>query len=320
MRISPVVTGICAVLLCANAMGQSRTQTGLERPGVSSPGKLMTPADLQALPMQTPDHRLAYGEDPNQYGELRLPSPSHPAPYPVVVLVHGGCWKARYATSRDLAPMGDALKADGIATWNIEYRRLPQPGSGWPGTYLDVGHAVDYLRSIAERYKLDLNRVVVVGHSAGGHLTMWVATRQRVAKESALFVANPLPVRGVINLAGTIDMADNIPNMEATCGDTVVNTLLGGTPADVPGRYREASAINMLPLGIPQVLIWGAYDNFVPKAIVEKYVSAAKQAGDSVRFVVIPGVGHFETASPTSSAWPSVHAAIQSLLDGKLPQ
>jgi acetyl esterase/lipase len=320
MRISPVVTGIYTVLVCASAMGQSSAKAQVNRPVVSSPGKLMTPKDLQSLPIQAPDRRLAYGTDANQYGELRLPSQSHGGPHPVVVLVHGGCWKAQYATSRDLAPMADALKADGIATWNIEYRRLPQPGSGWPGTYLDVGNAVDYLRSIAAQYKLDLNRVVVVGHSAGGHLTMWVATRQRIAKESALFLANPLPVRGVINLAGTIDMADNIPNMEATCGDTVVTTLLGGTPSNVPGRYREASAINILPLGVPQVLIWGAYDNFVPKAIVEKYVSAAKQAGDSVRFVVIPGVGHFETASPTSSAWPSVHAAIQSLLDGKLPQ
>jgi pimeloyl-ACP methyl ester carboxylesterase len=127
-----------------------------------------------------------------------------------------------------------------------------------------------------------------------------------VAKESARFLAPPLRVRGVINLAGTIDMADNIPNMEATCGDSVVTTLLGGTPADVPGRYREASAINVLPPGVPQVLVRGRYDDFVPRPIVEKCVRLATQAGDSVRLVVIPGDGHFKSASPTSSAWPSV--------------
>jgi acetyl esterase/lipase len=91
--------------------------------------------------------------------------------------IHGGCFKAAYATARDLAPMGDALKADGIASWNVEYRRLGQPGGGWPGTYLDVGRAVDHLHALARQYALDLGRVVVVGHSAGGHLAMWAAAR-----------------------------------------------------------------------------------------------------------------------------------------------
>ena len=97
----------------------------------------MTPDELQKLPTRPPDHRHDYGADRNQFGELRLPAAR--GPHPVVVLVHGGCWKAEYATLRDLAPMGDALKDEGIASWNIEYRRPRQQGSGWPGTYLDVG-------------------------------------------------------------------------------------------------------------------------------------------------------------------------------------
>src|SRR5689334_2151478 len=100
MRISLVVTGICTVLVSASAMGQSTAKARVNQPVESSPGKLMTPEDLHALPIQDPDHHLSYGEDPNQYGELRLPSPSHRGPHPVVVLVHGGCWKAQYATSR----------------------------------------------------------------------------------------------------------------------------------------------------------------------------------------------------------------------------
>jgi acetyl esterase/lipase len=178
---------------------------------------------------------------------------------------------------------------------------------------------VDHLRSFAAQYDLDLNRVVVVGHSAGGHLAMWVAARLRLGEKSPLFVADPLPVRGVVNLAGTIDMADNIPRMEAGCGDTVVTAMLGGTPADVPERYGEASAITMLPLGIPQALIWGAHEDFVPISLAEKYARAATRAGDTVRVVVVPGVGHFEVASPFSSAWPVVRAAIRSLLVGQLP-
>ena len=136
---------------------------------------LMTPGELQALPSEPPDLRAAYGTDSSQYGELRVPS--GPGPHPVVVLIHGGCFKAAYATLRDLAPMGDALRAAGIATWNLEYRRLGQTGGGWPGTYLDVASAVDHLRVLARQHPLDLGRVVIVGHSAGGHLAMWAAAR-----------------------------------------------------------------------------------------------------------------------------------------------
>jgi acetyl esterase/lipase len=311
-RCGSVLMAIGATLLVI--CGACGTATG---PDTAAPlGNLMTPAELQALPMRAPDHRLAYGEDANQYGELRVPSQG--GPHPVVVLIHGGCWKEPFATLRDLSPMGDALEEEGVATWNVEYRRLYQPGSGW-GTYLDVGRAVDHLRSIAAQFDVDLSRVVVIGHSAGGHLAMWAAARTRLDKESPLFVADPLPVRGVVNLAGTIDMADNIPRMEAGCGDTVVTAMLGGTPGDVPERYAQASAITLVPLGIPQALVWGEHEDFVPLPLAEKYGQLATKAGDSVRIVVVPGVGHFELASPFSSAWPMVRSAIRSLLDGQLP-
>ncbi|HJR62744.1 MAG TPA: alpha/beta hydrolase [Gemmatimonadaceae bacterium] len=277
----------------------------------------MTPMDLQAIPSSAPDLRVAYGEDSSQYGELRLPS--GPGPHPVVVLVHGGCFKAAYATARDLAPMGDALEANGIATWNIEYRRLGQPGGGWPGTYLDVGHAVDHLRTLARAHTLDLGRVVIVGHSAGGHLAMWAAARSRLPAESPLYMSDPLPVRGVIDLAGPVDMTANIPGYQGLCRDSVITSLLGGTPATVPERYAHTSAIKLLPLGIPQVLIMGEHEDFVPRPLAEAYVRAAAQAGDSVRMIVIPGAGHFEIASPRASTWPQVESAIRSLLDGTLP-
>jgi acetyl esterase/lipase len=282
-----------------------------ERPTSTTP-KLMTPADLQVLPMLPPDHRLAYGDDANQVGELRLPSGR--GPNPVVVLIHGGCWKAEYATLRDLAPMGDALKAEGIASWNIEYRRLRQPGSGWPGTYLDVGRAIDHLRQVASTHRLDLTRVVVLGHSAGGHLAMWAGTRQRIPPTSALHVANPLPVRGVVNLAGTIDMGENIAYMEAECKDTVVSSMLGGSPSSVPERYRQVSANTMVPLGVQQVLIWGEHEQFVPLPLARSHVDAATQAGDRARVIVVPAMGHFELASPRSSGWPTVLDAIRSVL------
>lgn len=291
----------------------------IETPARASPqrGKtarpaLMTPADLQSLPARPADHRLPYGGDPSQFAELRLPSGA--GPHPVAVLVHGGCWKAEYATLRDLAPMGDALKPEGIASWNVEYRRLGNAGSGWPGTYLDIGRAIDHLRQVAPNYRLDLTRVAVVGHSAGGHLAMWAAMRQRLSRNSPVYVANPLPLRGVVNLAGTIDMRENIAHMEAACNDTVVTTMLGGTPASVPDRYREVSATTMLPLRVPQVLVWGEHENFVPLSLARRHVDAATKAGDRARLILIPAIGHFESASPQSSAWPTVLEAIRSLV------
>jgi len=277
----------------------------------------MTPEDLAALPSRAPDRRIAYGTDSSQYGELRVPAGT--GPHPLVILIHGGCFKAAYASAHYFGAMADALKADGIATWNIEYRRLGEAGSGWPGTYLDVGRAVDHVRALADEYHLDLGRVVVVGHSAGGHLAMWTAARRRLTKASALFVADPLLVRGVMDLAGPVDMTANIPGYEALCGDPVITSLLGGTPAAVPDHYAQASAIKLLPLAIPQVLVLGSHEEFVPLPLLDAYAQAATQAGDQVRRILIPGAGHFEIASPLSFAWPQVRAAIASLLDGKLP-
>ena len=293
------------------------TKQSLPRDSAATGGSLMTPQDLQSIPSRPPDQRVAYGEDSSQYGELRIPTGS--GPHPVAVLIHGGCFKAAYANTRDLAPMADALKERGIATWNIEYRRIGQPGGAWPGTFLDVGRAVDHLRTLAAPHALDLGRVVVVGHSAGGNLAMWVAARARVPKESQISMADPLPVRGVVNLAGPVDLTANISGYEGLCRDSVITMLLGGTPARVPERYAHASPFKLLPLSIPQVIVIGEHEDFVPRPIVEAYAQAAIAAGDSLRLIVIPGVGHFEIASTRASPWPQVESAIRSLLDGKLP-
>jgi acetyl esterase/lipase len=278
----------------------------------ANPTRLMAPGELQELPSKPPDQRVAYGTDSSQYGELRVPP--GPGPHPVAMLIHGGCFKAAYATLRDLSPMGDALKEIGIATWNIEYRRLGEQGGGWPGTYLDVGRAVDHLRVLAGQHALDLDRVVLVGHSAGGHLAMWAAARARLPAGSDLLVPNPLPVRAVLDLAGPVDLTANIPEYEGLCRDTVITALLGGTPAAVPERYAQASAIKLLPIGVRQVLMIGEYEKFVPRSLAETYVRAATQAGDPARLIVIPNAGHFEIASPRAGTWPRVVSVIDSLL------
>jgi acetyl esterase/lipase len=305
-----------AVAVLASSIACARPSASPPAPrGGDATGRVMTAEDLLSLPHQPPDHRLAYGPDSSEYGELRVPSGA--GPHPVVVLIHGGCWR-EFSSAGSIGPMADALKADGIASWSIEYRRLHQPGGGWPGTYLDVGRAVDHLRELAGPYHLDLARVVVVGHSAGGHLAMWVAARPRLASTSALYAADPLPIRGVVDLSGTPDMAGDLPGLPTACGEDAVQSMMGGTPQAVPERYAQASAITMLPLGIPQALIWGARDDQIPLPIAERYTKAARQAGDRVRFVVDSTAGHFETASPNTPLWPAVRAAIRSQLDGTM--
>src|SRR5687767_1011955 len=243
---------VLASLALSTGCAQKTTPAPAE---IGSSGRLMTPQDLTSVPSRAPDRRVAYGDDSSQYGELRVPGGS--GPHPVAVLIHGGCFKAAYATTRDLAPMGDALRDAGFATWNVVYPRVGQPGGGSPGTYLDVGRAVDHLRSLAREYPLDLSRVVILGHSAGGHLAMWSAARSRLAASSPLFMADPLIVSGAINLAGPLDLTANIQGYETLCRDSVITSLMGGTPATVAERYAQASPIELLPLGVPQVLIWG---------------------------------------------------------------
>lgn len=319
----PLTPTLCTSWRIAVAVLVLATAAGCVARSAPSPDEttssvhLMTPAELQALPSQAPDLRVAYGNNSSQIGELRVPA--GPGPHPVAVLIHGGCFKAAYATLRDLAPMGDALKKMGIATWNIEYRRLGQPGGGWPETYLDVGRAVDYPRVLAGPHALDLACVIIVGHSAGGHLAMWAAGRGRVPSGSDVHVADPLPVRGVLNLAGPVDLTANISGYEGLCRDTVITDLLGGTPATAPERYAQASPLTLLPLGIPQVLLLGEYEDFLPRPLAEAYARAAAQAGDPVRLIVIARIGHFEIASPYAMTWPQVASAIGSLLDGTLP-
>jgi acetyl esterase/lipase len=272
---------------------------------------------LHALPASAPDHTVGYGSEASQFGDLRLPRGS--GPHPVAILIHGGCFKAAYATNRDLNAMADALRDEGIATWTIEYRRLGEPGAGWPGTYLDVARAVDHLRTLAAPHALDLRRVVVVGHSAGGHLATWAAARSRLPADSALRTPDPLPLRGAVNLAGPVDMTANIAGYEGLCNDKVITGLLGGTPLEVPDRYAQASPIRLLPLRVPHAVIIGEHEDFVPRPLLEAYAAAATKAGDRVRLVVLPAADHFQIASPLSPTWKSVAPVVRSLLDGDLP-
>jgi acetyl esterase/lipase len=278
----------------------------------SASADLLKPREVDVIPASPPDHTIAYGSEVNQFGQLFLPQ--GPGPFPVAVIIHGGCWK-KFADLKNTVPMSDTLRKAGIATWNIEYRRVDNEGGGWPGTYLDVAAAIDHLRQIGPQYHLDLERVITVGHSAGGHLALWAAARQRLPKSSQLYMKDPLPIQGVVNLAGPGKLQSlSAEQQQKVCGSVPVTQLLGGEIDLVPQRVREGSPGEMLPLGVPQIMITGSLDHLVPPTLGEEYAALARKSGDEAQMIVIEGAGHFEVIAPGTAAWPSVEDAVLSLV------
>lgn len=241
-----------------------------------------------------PDHRLAYGEAPQQFGELWLPKGK--GLYPVVLMIHGGCWQSSLPGPELLAFQADALRAAGVAVWSISYRRVGHAGGGYPGTFDDVARGTDRLRVLAQRYPLDLKRLVATGHSAGGHLALWAAARPRIAT-GPLKVAAPLPIPAVVAVAGIPDLAQ--ASRSKLCG-TSVDQLLGSAPT--AALLQDTSPLSLLPLGLPQTLMQGAQDRIVPPAASDDYREKAAALGDRIEVVTLDDAGHFELIAPWTPA------------------
>jgi len=264
-------------------------------------------ANERALPASAADRRFWYGDDPGQFADLYLPPGA--GPHPVLALLHGGCWRAQYG----LEPLGSlcrALAEAGFAAYNLEYRR-PGQGGGWPHTFRDAARGIDALRDLAETCRLDLARVVASGHSAGGHLALWLAGRWRLPPTSPLYFPDPLPIKGVLALAAIPDLVGAA--REGICQEMPAQ-LMGGTPAEVPERYRQASPLALLPTGCPQIHIIGDQDDPTHSVNIRRYVAAAREIGEPARLMIAPGAGHFELVNPAAPAWSLTLAALAELL------
>jgi acetyl esterase/lipase len=252
----------------------------------------MDSEDILKLPPPPADARVAYGRDPNQFGEIRLPKTK--PPFPVVMNIHGGFWRAAYGLAH-AGHLCAALSARGMATWNVEYRRVGNPGGGWPGTFEDVRNAYRFLPQLAKTYNLDSAKVLVMGHSAGGQLALCVA-----AHESAL--------KRVISLAGVVDLRQA---WELHLGNDAVVAFLGGKPGDAHDHYGEADPMRLtIPRTTTQWLIHGSADDVVPSVLSRNYTQEKKQRGEDVHYLEISTAGHYDLIDPRSRAWPKVENTV----------
>lgn len=222
--------------------------------------------------------RLAYGDDPSQFGELTLPDGP---PRGVVVVIHGGFWKAAYDLSLG-RPLAADLAGRGWAAWNLEYRRVGN-GGGTPATLDDVAAGIDLLATVDG---LDTSTVITLGHSAGGHLATWAAGR-----------ANPVVgVTGVVSQAGVLDLTRA---HELGLGSGAVAGLLGRPPGPDDAAYDP---VGQVPLRVPVRCVHGAADDVVPLEISQRYVDAATAAGADATLTTVEG-DHFVVIDPASAAW-----------------
>ena len=263
---------------------------------------MLTAEDYQRFPTVEPHHRYDYGSDPQQFAELTLPATT--PPHPLIVLVHGGGYREMY-NLRPLGPIVASLAEAGFAVWNIEYRRFGNGGE-YPRMFQDVAAAADTLAQIAEAHELDLGKVISMGHSAGGHLALWLAGRRKIKASSPLGGSAPLAIHGVVALA---PLADVSHGSESDLSSDALLAVMGGTASSAPQAYRDGCPAQLLPLGVAHTTLVGSED-LAMLANARRFVKAAQAAGDAARLIVLPGAGHFEIVAVDCDEWRAVAQAV----------
>ncbi|HEX8241207.1 MAG TPA: alpha/beta hydrolase [Allosphingosinicella sp.] len=289
-------------------------------PPQAQPELMKWPALLER-PRPEPDSTIAYGPDQMQKVDLWLPAGR--GPHPTVLMVHGGCWQTEIADRRIMNWIADDLRKRGIAVWNIDYRGVDRDGGGYPGTFADSAAAADALRRHAAEYKLDIRPLVAVGHSAGGHLALWLAARPAVGRRrsspliprgSPILAADPLPIDTVVSLGGLPDLELAATPPGSGCGTEVIERLVGPPTLSSRHVYADTSVPRLAPLGIRQVLINGLQDRIIPTAYAEDYARKMRTAGDKVKVRMIDRTGHVELIAPETAAWAAAVEEIENAL------
>lgn len=298
---------IAATILLASACNVSYAA---EDPQSASPDPIDIPGFMR-IPRPAPTKEIRYGPAPSQTVDLFLPSGK--GPFPVAVLIHGGCWSAKTAGREQLRHLGSDLAQRGIAVWSIGYRRADETGGGYPGTYQDVAAAIDRLRGETKHYRLDLSRTVLAGHSAGGHLALWAASRAQLPAASTLRTEHPFVPSEVVAIAGIGDLESFAPKVPGICGDGILESLVGTPERNRPNVYADISPAMLPAADAHVVMISGVLDRLVPPYVAHDYERAVRRRGNVER-IGIEAAGHFDLVATGRPAWEMVRSRIEAAL------
>jgi acetyl esterase/lipase len=258
---------------------------------------------------QGPHRTLSYGPHADHVADITFPPDTAAGPRPLVLFWHGGFWRAEH-DRRHVGAFVAAIAQEGYVVANVEFRRIGA-GGGWPTTFIDVGQAADLLPALIEREwpgATDLDRVIYAGHSAGGHLASWAASRHRLPLGAPGRTSDRPRVAGVIGLAPVTDLV-HAHRLGSDSG--AVDALLGGGPESVPERYAATDPAALAPPSSPVVLIHGDRDGLVPIDMSHRYAAAT-----GCRLVELPGLDHFALIDRHTAAWPALLEALGALSTG----
>ncbi len=297
-------------LLSAFSNGKRREETPM--PASRPPTYPMIWPDLLRRARPDPTCEIRFGKGKTDLADLWLPE--NAGPHPTVLMVHGGCWQKKIADRTLMNYAAEELRLNGFAVWNIEYRGVDETGGGYPGTFLDVAAAADALRYHAAEYNLDTNTIIAFGHSAGGHLALWLAARARLPATSPLRTDNPVPIRSVINTGGLADLEATAPVTEEDCLSLIMDKLTGAPSKTRPNVFADTSPAELLPCGATQICINGDRDPIAPPVLGRNYTVKAKAAGDAATYCEIKDTGHVELIAPGTRAFDQTLLIIKALL------
>ena len=303
--------------LLALAFAHGLAGCAMSNDSAEPPGLMKWPALLERE-RPSPTATISYGDQAMQRVDLWLPPGE--GPHPTVLMVHGGCWQTEIADRRIMNWIAADLGQRGIAVWNIDYRGVDRDGGGYPGTFLDAAAAADALRANASRYNLKIEPLVAVGHSAGGHLALWLAARRArtdnplIPRGSPLIGADPIRIDTVVSLGGLPDLELAATPPGSGCGTEVIEKLVGSPTLSSRNVYADTSLPRLAPIGSRQVLINGLEDRIIPAEYAYDYERKMRSAGDEVRVRMLDRTGHVELIAPESEAWAAAVAEIEKAL------
>ncbi|HBQ49022.1 MAG TPA: alpha/beta hydrolase [Hyphomonas atlantica] len=288
-------------LILATGCDMSDTEQLAPAPKDTSTPTLMSWADLLSRDRPTTPHTIRTGPRDADIVDLWLPDGD--GPHPVVIMVHGGCWQKSVADHSLMDFAAEDLRQKGFAVWNIEYRGVDEDGGGYPGTFEDVAHAADALREHADTYNLKIDRIGAFGHSAGGHLALWLAARPKLPKSSPLWQSDPLHIDLVVNSGGLADLEASAPVTLESCLSAIMDDLTGAASGGRPDVFSDTSPAELLPFAAHQFSVNGALDQIAPPILGEEYSNKAKAAGSDARSILVLETGHVELIAPGSDAF-----------------